>query len=196
MKLRESTDFIIVHHSVSSPNTTVAEIRKWHKERKYLEIGYHYIITGDGEIHLGRFEQYSGAHCPQGSMNHISFGICLTGDFTKVKPTPEQHTSLLNLLVDLSHKHAIDASNILGHNEVEGTNTLCPGHLLNMNDIRAYVLKQQNKLQKEMEVAYIDFAKQFKEEEPTKSSIVVLDDAPLPDMNPVKKKTSKIGSKK
>lgn len=42
-KQRESTDAIFVHCSATKPsqNVGVREIRQWHKEQGWLDVGYH-----------------------------------------------------------------------------------------------------------------------------------------------------------
>ena len=45
--------------------------------RRYSDIGYHYYITRDGEIHKGRDVDRIGAHCK--GHNAHSIGICYEG---------------------------------------------------------------------------------------------------------------------
>ena len=71
---------LIVHCS-ATPNdrdVTVDEIRAWHKERGWSDIGYHYVISRQGKILCGRPVGIVGAHC-QGH-NTDSIGVCLIGD--------------------------------------------------------------------------------------------------------------------
>lgn len=56
---------------------TVADIRRWHLDRGFSDIGYHYIIYRDGTIHKGRDVNISGAHV-EGHNSH-SIGICYIG---------------------------------------------------------------------------------------------------------------------
>lgn len=52
-------------------------INRWHKERGFSEIGYHYVILPDGTIEKGRALGKPGAHAK--GHNHDSIGTCLIG---------------------------------------------------------------------------------------------------------------------
>ena len=62
--MRKITE-IIVHCSATpeGKDFTVADITRWHKARKFVTIGYHYVIYRNGEVHNGRPERQVGAHC-------------------------------------------------------------------------------------------------------------------------------------
>ena len=47
---------IIIHCSATKEgrNFTVADIDRWHRERGFFCIGYHFVIYRDGSIHVGR----------------------------------------------------------------------------------------------------------------------------------------------
>ena len=80
---------IIIHCSDSDfGNANI--IRKWHIEKGWADIGYHYVICNgyakkasdydpktDGKIETGRAIEHIGAHC-QGA-NSDSIGVCLIG---------------------------------------------------------------------------------------------------------------------
>jgi N-acetyl-anhydromuramyl-L-alanine amidase AmpD len=132
----EDVKYLIVHHSATARDTTTFQsVRNYHiNVRGFWEIGYHYFIDGKGIVYPGRPENYVGAHCktPPPSMNFMSLGICLAGNFEEEIPSSEQLFSLNKLLKDLIEKYEIQISNVLGHCEVAGTSTLCPGkNLLN-----------------------------------------------------------------
>jgi N-acetylmuramoyl-L-alanine amidase len=47
----------IIFHCTATPegtDLTFADVRAWHKERGWLDIGYHYVIYCDERIMLGR----------------------------------------------------------------------------------------------------------------------------------------------
>jgi N-acetyl-anhydromuramyl-L-alanine amidase AmpD len=127
----EDVKYLIVHHSATARDTTTFEsVRRYHiNVRGFWDIGYHYFIDGKGVLYPGRPENYVGAHCktPPPSMNLMSLGICLAGNFEEETPSNEQLLSLEKLLKDLIEKYKIQISNVLGHCEVPGTSTLCPG---------------------------------------------------------------------
>lgn len=88
---------VVVHHSASPRWTTVEAIDRWHKERGWDGIGYHYVIYPDGSIHEGRSLDKVGAHAKGRNTTHI--GICLVGYDSF---TDEQVRSLDKLIIELS----------------------------------------------------------------------------------------------
>lgn len=73
--MRAITQHIV--HCSDSDHGDVKEIRQWHRERGWDDIGYHFVIRRDGEIEVGRTLDVLGAHC-QGH-NADSVGTCLVG---------------------------------------------------------------------------------------------------------------------
>lgn len=102
---------IIVHCSATpeGKDFTVEDIKKWHLQRGFNDIGYHYVIYRDGSIHKGREESIIGAHCTGHNSNSI--GVCYIGGVAKDGKTPKdtrtdaQKESLLNLLKELKSKY-------------------------------------------------------------------------------------------
>lgn len=106
-------DFIAVHCTASreGQDMTVEQIRKEHKRKGWSDIGYHYLITRDGKVHLGRDVDIAGAHVS--GYNSNSIGVSYVGGvenrpgvpYEKLKPkdtrTEEQKAALLSLLIDL-----------------------------------------------------------------------------------------------
>ena len=80
---------IIVHCSATpeGKDFTVADITRWHKQRKFVTIGYHYVIYRNGEVHNGRPETQIGAHCT--GHNASSIGVCYIGGVAKDGKTPK-----------------------------------------------------------------------------------------------------------
>lgn len=73
-------DEIILHCSATPIGRDVrcADIRRWHiNDRKFTDIGYHFVITIDGIIEIGRPLRHAGAHCL--GHNRHSIGICYVG---------------------------------------------------------------------------------------------------------------------
>lgn len=113
-------DKIILHCSATpeGKHFTVADIDRWHRERGWKGIGYHYVIYLDGSIHKGRPEEIIGAHCS--GQNAYSIGICYIGGldaFGKAKDTrtPAQRKALRELVSDLKTRYP--AATVHGHNE-------------------------------------------------------------------------------
>lgn len=76
---RTKTNFIVVHCSASQnlPSIDAKTIDRWHKERGFNSIGYHYVVKTGGEVEEGRKLSEIGAHVV--NYNHNSVGICLIG---------------------------------------------------------------------------------------------------------------------
>ena len=111
----------IVIHCSASPNgreNTAEDIHRWHKEKGWDGIGYHYVIERKGKLVNGRPEYWQGAHASGHNKN--SLGICLIGTD---KFTIEQWSILENLVRKLLIKYP--QSKIIGHNEV--SDKTCPG---------------------------------------------------------------------
>lgn len=120
-KPRESTDAIFVHCSATKPsmNWGVREVRQSHKERGFLDVGYHFIIKRDGTVEAGREESSIGSHAK--GYNHNSIGVCLIGGVNdRMKPeanfTPAQMAALRSLLVTLLAKY--EGSVLRAHHDV------------------------------------------------------------------------------
>ena len=106
----------VIHHTASH-DVSAKEIDRWHKERGWDGIGYHFLIRKNGDIEKGRPLYKQGAHA-KGRNNWI--GIALTGydKFTK-----EQIASLKALIKKLKIKY------------IEPHHEKCPGSGINLKEI-------------------------------------------------------------
>ena len=119
---------IIVHCSATAEGKdfTIDDIKKWHKDRGFSDIGYHYVVYRDGSVHNGRDVSISGAHCT--NHNSHSIGVCYIGGCSKDGKTPkdtrttEQIQALKNLLTEL--KKLYPKASIHGHRDY--ANKACP----------------------------------------------------------------------
>ncbi len=119
---------IIIHCSATPEGRdyTVADIDRWHKQRSWKGIGYHYVIYRDGSVHAGRDVEQIGAHCT--GQNANSIGICYIGGMTadNKKPkdtrTPAQKAALRDLVERLRAKYP--TATVHGHREF--ANKACP----------------------------------------------------------------------
>ena len=87
--------------------------------RGFRDIGYHFYITRDGEIHRGCPLEKVGAHCR--NHNSHSIGICYEGGLDadccpKDTRTLEQRGSLLALLREL--RRQFPKALIVGHHDL------------------------------------------------------------------------------
>ncbi len=118
---------IIVHCSATKEGNKISAttIDRWHKDRGWRCIGYHYVVRIDGSIEYGRPVQDIGAHVK--GRNKHSIGVCYIGGLDadmepKDTRTRDQKESLLYLLKTLKRLHP-DAT-IHGHREF--ANKACP----------------------------------------------------------------------
>ena len=111
----------IVIHCSDSPHgrgDDAKTIHRWHLEKGWDGIGYHWLITETGETQAGRPEYWQGSHVR--GHNHDSIGICLIG---RDHFTDAQLTALANLVKSRLNKYP-DAT-VYGHCDLDPNKT-CP----------------------------------------------------------------------
>lgn len=111
---------IIIHCSATPEgrHVTVKDIDRWHRDRGFSQIGYHWVIYLDGSIHKGRSEEIAGAHVVGHNANSI--GVCYIGGVDEMmRPkdtrTKEQRATLRSLVSSLKNKYP--GATVHGHNE-------------------------------------------------------------------------------
>lgn len=117
---RKSTKRIILHHAESS-SCTADDIHRWHLDRGWSGIGYHFFVRKDGSIYRGRPENTIGAHASGANSNSI--GICAEGRYMTETMPDAQKNSIIELVAYLLNKYNI--STVLKHKDVSSTD--CPG---------------------------------------------------------------------
>lgn len=119
---------MIIHCSATpeGKDFTVADIDRWHKQRGFRKIGYHYVVYRDGTYHAGRSIEEIGAHCTGHNSNSI--GICYIGGVAKDGKTPKdtrtdaQKKTLITLVRTMKAKYP--GIKIHGHRDY--ANKACP----------------------------------------------------------------------
>ena len=114
-------DKIIVHCAATPEGRdyTVADIDRWHKQRGWQGIGYHYVVYRDGSVHTGRPVEQIGAHCS--GYNASSIGVCYIGGCAadgktqKDTRTPAQREALRDLVELLRAEYP--GATVHGHRE-------------------------------------------------------------------------------
>lgn len=123
---------LIIHCSATRPSMDigVAEIKEWHLDRGWNNIGYHYVIRRNGVIEDGRPVAKVGAHAKGHNANSI--GICLVGGVKEEDgKTPdanftfEQYRSLESFVSDLERQYP-EIHTICGHRDLPGVWKQCP----------------------------------------------------------------------
>lgn len=118
----------IVHCSYTPPEMDIGanEIRRWHKDRGWTDIGYHFVIRRDGTLEAGRPIARRGAHAR--GHNDDSVGICLVGGQNAAKTGPDcnftlkQYESLRVLKNTLEEQHTLTWH---GHREFSSKSCPC-----------------------------------------------------------------------
>ncbi|XP_075230295.1 peptidoglycan recognition protein-like [Lycorma delicatula] len=96
--------YVIIHNtgtsscfSTATCNSLVLSIQEYYIGKINGDIGFNFLIAGNGYIYVGRSWEYVGAHTPM--FNRCSLGIGLIGSFTnETKPSTELMTALDYLL--------------------------------------------------------------------------------------------------
>ena len=129
MKTRRKVTKIVVHcaYTPEGKEFDIYDIERWHKERNFRTVGYHYVILLDGTIQRGRELDETGAHVR--GHNEETIGICYIGGYandanktpkdTRTSAQCESITTLLKYL-KLVYKDA----EIVGHRDL--ANRDCP----------------------------------------------------------------------
>ena len=129
MKKLKSVDYLVVHCSATTPDMDIGkeEIDRWHRKRKMLMIGYHYVIRRDGVLEEGRELDEMGAHVR--GWNDVSIGVCLVGGIDEDGNPEDNYTDaqkacLRSVLDYLSAKNP--EATIQGHRDFSGVAKACP----------------------------------------------------------------------
>ena len=82
---RSLTTHLILHHA-AAVKATAEGIHAYHRSLGWAGIAYHYFISKNGEVFIGRPENMRGGHTT--NWNHCAIGICFEGNF-EVEEMPE-----------------------------------------------------------------------------------------------------------
>jgi N-acetylmuramoyl-L-alanine amidase len=136
----DEVKFIAIHcaDTTSTMDTDISDIDRWHRERGFSSVGYHYFIKRGGLIQHGRSVEQHGIHLFEASFeqgaqvedyNRCSIGVCLAGGRgadgqAQNNFTAAQFASLVNLLTQL--KEWFPNAVIQGHRDFPGVTKKCP----------------------------------------------------------------------
>lgn len=123
---------IILHCTATfaSQKVTMADIKRWHvAENGWEDVGYHFVIDQQGNVHQGRDINKQGAHCK--GFNQMSVGICYIGglDDETGSPmdtrTPAQRSAMMVLVKDIMRKCGLRIEHVHCHNEFSKRSCPC-----------------------------------------------------------------------
>ena len=129
---------VVIHHSLSHDVPWV-EIDRWHRERGFRQIGYHYVIRRDGTIEPGRPLSLIGAHArsPKPSRNTSHIGVCLTGDYSRDPPSEAQMLAVIFCVRGLRRRFDIGVDRIERHHDT------CPGVMFPWDDFVYQIMVEE-----------------------------------------------------
>ena len=123
-------NLIVIHCSATRCNRDYPfeRLDKDHRSRGWDGCGYHYYVTRDGRVHVGRSEERVGAHVGP-KYNAHSIGVCYEGGLdAKGRPddtrTDAQKRSMATLVRVLQRRYP--KARILGHRDLPGVRKDCP----------------------------------------------------------------------
>jgi N-acetylmuramoyl-L-alanine amidase len=118
---------IIMHSTATQEGKDydIQDIRKWHLQRGFADVGYHFVIYRNGIIAKGRNIEIQGAHTL--GHNKDSVGVAYIGGIdangkAKDTRTLAQKVSMRALILYLRLRYRI--KKVMGHKEC--THTECP----------------------------------------------------------------------
>ena len=151
--------WIVVHHSATGSGT-IEGIDREHRQRGWDGIGYHFLIGNGQGLALGEIratgrwiDQREGAHAGIADYNQAGIGICLVGDCERNALPSEQFerlawlcANLIRLQPSLLPPPAVRLPQpgdrlaaIIGHRDVPGKATKCPGVHCDLQTLRCRV---------------------------------------------------------
>ena len=121
----------IVVHCAATPSSMdigVEEIRNWHVDRGWDDIGYHYVIRRNGDIEPGRQLAFVGAHAK--GHNKTSIGICMVGGVDDDGDPADNFNLSQFMALDALIKSLMIAFpsivEAVGHRDLPGVHKACP----------------------------------------------------------------------
>lgn len=129
------TPYVIISHTATDPCSTEAEcsqrvrlVQTMHIERnKWDDIGYNFLVGGDGNVYVGRGWNVAGVHTF--NYNRKSIGVSFIGNFDIVAPNERQLRAAQNLLeLGVKFRELTNDYKLLGQKQVVRTRS--PGEQL------------------------------------------------------------------
>ncbi|GAV03903.1 hypothetical protein RvY_14268 [Ramazzottius varieornatus] len=141
-RLQEPVTYAFIHHSagtepkdLESGKRTVRSIQNYHMDtQKWSDIGYTFLIGGDGSVFEGRGWGIVGAHTM--NYNSTGYGFCFLGTFTNSLPTLAARNAAKALIAEAAAAGRLKKDyKLKGHRQMGSTE--CPGTAL-YNEIKTW----------------------------------------------------------
>ncbi|MFA6599469.1 MAG: N-acetylmuramoyl-L-alanine amidase [Candidatus Omnitrophota bacterium] len=135
---------IIVHHTATDKGDSFTIDGLHHKRGWDRGLGYHFIVNNgtsgkeDGQIQVGPrwVKQLPGAHTKASNMNDHGIGIGIVGNFSEHFMTETELSAIVFLVKTLQQYYHIPDQNVMGHRDVPGAATECPGKLFPWHEFK------------------------------------------------------------
>jgi N-acetylmuramoyl-L-alanine amidase len=114
--------YIVIHHSASDDGDPYI-FNRWHMERGWPRIGYHYVIDKEGNTFRTNSIDTISYHVKNNNTKCI--GICVVGNYEVDEVSDEVRAALMILIDQL---RCVGEFELKGHRDF--VNTLCPGSKL------------------------------------------------------------------
>ncbi|XP_055301526.1 peptidoglycan-recognition protein SC1a/b-like [Sitodiplosis mosellana] len=139
-KVGKAVNFVIIHHTATPQCDTteqciasLSSIQKVHQNTNgWSDIGYNFIVGGDGKVYEGRGFNVIGGHASQ--FNAKSIGISLIGNWNDAVPGQNMLRATQEI-IDFAVEEGHLASNYQLHGHRQVSQILCPGNAL-FNEIK------------------------------------------------------------
>jgi len=132
MKPQSNITHIVMHYSATYGDQDIgaSDIDKWHRDRGFAQIGYHWVIRRNGTVEAGRSEGTVGAHVR--GHNTGTIGICVVGGLDRAtgpnrgvdNRTPLQIAAQIKLTREVLSRHP--GARVVGHLDLAATQ--CPAY--------------------------------------------------------------------
>jgi N-acetyl-anhydromuramyl-L-alanine amidase AmpD len=146
--------YIVLHHSASRGGNAQVIDRDHVNQNGWDGIGYHFVLGNGVDMPLGRIEatfrwrsQSHGAHAGalpvQKPFNTEGIGICLIGNYETQALDPFAEHRLVELCAQLIDRiPTLSVGRIIGHRDVPGKSTACPGRGVDLERVR-FLVRQE-----------------------------------------------------
>lgn len=125
-RARSAITQLVIHHSAAPTGVDAAQLAQYQvSTRGWPGIGCHFLVAADGSIDQTNELETVVYHTTGQDANSV--GIMFAGDFSDMPPTPRQLDRGAHLVAWLGQELKIPNSRIVGHDELPGQSTTCPG---------------------------------------------------------------------
>lgn len=114
------------HTNASSVIHDLDGVLTSHRQRRFADIGYHFVVDYAGRVWEGRSLAYEGAHVSGENPGNI--GVMLLGNFERQHPSADQLGALDRLVGVLRRHYGIKKHRVYGHRDLG--QSVCPGRHL------------------------------------------------------------------